>query len=35
MLGLAGQGVNMYFDYPYIFPGDQIGIHLRGSAAES
>jgi hypothetical protein len=23
-LGLAGQGVNLYFDYPYIFPGDQI-----------
>jgi hypothetical protein len=23
-LGLAGLGVNLYFDFPYIFPGDQI-----------
>ena len=23
-IGLAGKDVNMYFDYPYIFPGDQI-----------
>ena len=34
-LALAGMGVNLYFDYPYIFPVRQPGIHLRRPAAES